>query len=175
MEVLDLYDRNRILIPGMTIKRGDTVPDGCYHIVVHACIFNSQGELLIQQRQLTKDSWPGKWDLSCGGCAITGEDSQTAMEREILEELGLQISLQDIRPQMTVNFSTGFDDIYTIKRDIILDKLNIQDEEVKAVQWASLDRVLFMIENESFVPYHKDLIRFLFYMQNHKGALLHGE
>ena len=53
--------------------------------------------------------------------------------------------------------------------------LHLQEEEVKAMQWASLEHVLSMIDEDIFVPYHKDLIRLLFYMRNHKGALMHGE
>jgi len=84
------------------------------------------------------------------------------MERELKEALGLEISLEGIRPVMTVNFSTGFDDIYTITSDINLADLHLQETEVKAVQWASLEEVLAMIEEDVFVPYHK-------------GALMHGE
>ena len=174
MELFDLYDKNRVPL-GLTLERGKPMPEGCFHIVVHACIFNSRGELLIQQRQPFKKGWPGKWDLSCGGCAISGEDSRTAMERELKEELGLEISLEGIRPAMTVNFNTGFDDIYTITRDMNLADLHLQAEEVNAVQWAPIEQVLAMIDEDIFVPYHKDLIRFLFYMRNHKGALLYGE
>ena len=105
---------------------------------------------------------------------IDWRHSQTAMERELKEELGLEISLEGIRPAMTVNFSTGFDDIYTMTRDIILEDLHLQYEEVRAAQWASQEQVLAMIEEDIFVPYHKDLIRFLFYMRNHKSALTHG-
>jgi len=174
MELFDLYDKNRILL-NRTLERGKPMPEGCFHIVVHACIFNSNGEMLIQQRQPFKTGWPGKWDLSCGGCAKTGEDSQAAMERELREELGLDVSLKGAMPVMTVNFREGFDDIYVLQKDIVIEDLNLQYEEVKAVRWAALEQVLSMIDGDEFIPYHKDLIRLLFYMRNHKGALLHGE
>lgn len=50
MELWDLYDINRNKI-GKTIQRGELLSPGEYHLVVHVCLFNSQGEMLIQQRQ----------------------------------------------------------------------------------------------------------------------------
>ena len=50
MELWDLYDENRVNL-GKTMVRGEKQHDGVYRIVVHACIFNSQGQMLIQQRQ----------------------------------------------------------------------------------------------------------------------------
>lgn len=32
--------------------------DGEYHLAVHVCIFNSENQLLIQQRQPYKGGWP---------------------------------------------------------------------------------------------------------------------
>lgn len=31
--------------------RGEPVKDGDYHLVVHVCVFSSEGKMLIQQRQ----------------------------------------------------------------------------------------------------------------------------
>lgn len=37
------------------------------HPVVHLHIFNSQGELYLQKRNMNKDIQPGKWDTAVGG------------------------------------------------------------------------------------------------------------
>lgn len=91
--------------------RGKSIRPGGNRLVVHACIFNSDGEVLIQQRQSFKDGWPNKWDVTVGGRAIAGDDSGAAIERELFEELGLKINLRNRRPHLTVNFNGGFDDI----------------------------------------------------------------
>ena len=75
MEFWDIYDMDRIK-QNRVIRRGDEFSEGEYHVVVHVCIFNSAGEMLIQQRQPFKDSWPNQWDLSVGGSAVTGDSSQ---------------------------------------------------------------------------------------------------
>lgn len=60
------------------------------HRVVHIWILNDKGKILIQQRSLTKDKSPGKWDISCGGHIQKGHDSELTAERELHEELGIK-------------------------------------------------------------------------------------
>ena len=71
MEIFDLYDCARRPL-GRTMIRGTQTPPGCYRLVVHVCIFNSKGEMLIQQRQSFKDGWPNMWDITVGGSVISG-------------------------------------------------------------------------------------------------------
>ena len=160
-EVWDIYDENRIKT-GRTMIRGNEIKNGDYHLVVHVCIFNSKGELLIQKRTLNKKSYPGMWDVSVGGSAILGDSSQTAAERETLEEIGLKINLQDKRPRITLNFKGGFDDVYLIKMDVNIDELVLQEEEVSDVKWASLEEVLTLLKENKFVHYDENLIKFYF-------------
>lgn len=165
MEIWDLYDKNRMLI-NQTMVRGNVPPENTYHIVIHVCIFNSDGNMLIQRRQPFKSKWPDLWDLSVGGSAIQGETSQAAAEREVHEEIGYDLSLEDVRPSLTINFDKGFDDIYLINRNLNLKELTLQEEEVKEIKWASLDEIKVMIDAEIFIPYHKGLIELLFFMKD---------
>lgn len=169
MEQFDLYTNDRLPM-NQTMNRGESVPDGCCRLVVHVCIFNNSGEMLIQQRQPFKKGWSNMWDLSCGGSVISGEDSLTAAEREVAEELGITISLKGTRPVLTIHFDEGFDDIYAITKDLQLSELQLQPEEVQAVKWASLEEILAMIDSGELIPYHKDLIGLLFFMRNHRGT-----
>lgn len=59
------------------------------HPVVHLHLFNSAGDLYLQQRPLWKDIQPGKWDTACGGHVDYGEDIPSALRREVREELGI--------------------------------------------------------------------------------------
>ena len=59
------------------------------HPVVHLHVFNSQGELYLQKRAENKDVQPGKWDTSVGGHVDFGEEVETALLREVGEELGI--------------------------------------------------------------------------------------
>lgn len=150
--------------------RGEPFKTGDFHLAVHACIFNSKDEMLIQQRQPFKEGWPNMWDITVGGSAIKGDTSQTAVERELLEELGLKLDFQKIRPHITINFETGFDDVYLIQKDINIAKLTLQYEEVQRVKWASEDEIFSMMENGEFIPYYQSLIQLFFEIRNHYGC-----
>ena len=146
MEIIDLYDAERRKT-GQTMVRGAKVPEGCYRMVVHICIFNSKGEMLIQLRTETKDSWPGVWDLSVGGSSQTGDTSRSAAHRELQEELGLDVD---------------FDDYYVLNMEPELERLTLQAEEVQRVIWADMEDVFALIDNGEFIPYQKPLIELLF-------------
>lgn len=169
MELWDAYDKDRIKT-GKTMVRGEKIENGNYHLVVHACIFNSKGEMLIQQRQPFKSGWSNMWDITVGGSATKGETSQTAIERELFEEIGLKLDLQNMRPHLTINFDVGFDDIYLIAKDVDVNSLTLQYEEVQQVKWASLDEILQKIDEGVFIPYHKSLIQLFFNMRKQYGC-----
>ncbi len=60
------------------------------HPVVHLHIFNSQGDLYLQKRVMTKKIQPGKWDTAVGGHIDYGESVEEALLRETREELGVR-------------------------------------------------------------------------------------
>ena len=93
MELVDLYDENRQPL-GRTAERHAPKGPGEYRTVVHVCLFNSRGQLLIQRRSREKTVWPERWDVSVGGGVDAGETSRQAAEREVREELGLGLALR---------------------------------------------------------------------------------
>jgi isopentenyl-diphosphate delta-isomerase type 1 len=62
------------------------------HRSVSILIFNAAGEILLQRRSLTKDTYPGWWTLSATGHVDYGETYEAAAAREIAEELGIEAS-----------------------------------------------------------------------------------
>lgn len=169
MELCDVYNRDRTK-SGKTMVRGEKAAKDAYRLVVHACIFNSKGEMLIQQRQPFKSGWSNMWDVTVGGGALAGETSQMAAERELFEEIGLKIDLQNVQPHLTMNFDSGFDDVYLIKKDLDVDDLVLQYEEVQQVKWATLDEILQKLDDGTFIPYYKSLIQLFFDMRNNYGC-----
>lgn len=161
MELWDIYDEDRIRT-GRTIARGMRMRPGDYHLIVHMAIINKDGLMLIQQRQMNKTGWPGKWDLSVGGGAVSGENSRQAAQRELEEELGIKLDFRNRRPALTINFDGGFDDIYVIRGEYACTDLCLQESEVQAVKWAYAEEILEMIDGGQFVPYPKSYIRLIF-------------
>ena len=89
MEIWDLYNEKRELV-GRDHIRGEKIPDGCYHLVVHVWIRNSKGEYLISQRSADRASFPLMWEC-VGGSVTKGEDSMTGALRETREEVGVTL------------------------------------------------------------------------------------
>ncbi|HEL1335934.1 TPA: NUDIX domain-containing protein [Streptococcus equi subsp. zooepidemicus] len=155
VEYWDIYTMNR-LKTGRLMERGAAFVEGAYHLVVHACVFNDKGEMLIQQRQKDKEGWPSYWDITVGGSALAGETSQEAVMRELKEELGLALDLAGVRPHFSITFDNGFDDTFLI---------------LQAVRWASRDEILAMIDAGIFIPYFKSKIDMCFELVGQYGAI----
>lgn len=93
MEIWDLYNERRELT-GRDHPRGEEIPQGYYHLVVHAWIRNSKNEYLISQRSADRSMYPLKWEC-VGGSVLKGEDSLSGVLREIKEEVGLSLSRKE--------------------------------------------------------------------------------
>ena len=169
MELFDLYDGDRIKT-GETMERGTPLPKGLYRMVVHVCIFNSEGKMLIQQRQPFKRSWSGMWDFTVGGSSVTGDTSLTAAIREVSEEIGVQLAPDELRRVLTIQTECVFDDIYTVQKDLDETTLKLQPEEVAQVKWASAEEIKNMIREGVFIPYHEALTDLIFFMKDHDGT-----
>ena len=137
--------------------------------MVHVCVFDRRGRLLIQRRAPEKFIWPDLWDVSVGGGVDAGETSRRGAEREFWEELGVSLDLSGLRPSVTVNFDGGFDDFYILTKDLAPEDLTLQKEEVQAVRWASLEEILDMLARGTFIPYPESFLRFLFDMRRQFG------
>lgn len=70
-ELWDLYTKNKEKL-NQTMERSKTQPKNTYRLAVHICLFNSKGEILVQQRQPFKKAWSNMWDVSVGGSLIVG-------------------------------------------------------------------------------------------------------
>lgn len=69
---------------------------GILHRAFSLFVFNSAGELLLQQRAAGKPLWPEYWANSCCSHPRGGEDMDTATQRRLREELGFNCPLEFI-------------------------------------------------------------------------------
>ena len=169
MERFDLFDKNRIPL-GRSLERGQIPPAGEYRMVTHICILNKKAtKMIIQKRLQTKQPYPGKWDISCGGSAVSGETSEQAAHRELLEELGLDVDFSNIRPSFTTNFIHGCNDVYILQMDVDLNSLKLQPTEVERAEWASRHKIKRLIRQNKFVDYHYSFIDFIFEIKHTKS------
>ena len=66
------------------------------HLAFSVFLFNTKGEVLLQQRALTKKTWPGIWSNSCCGHVMLHEKTEAAARRRLKYELGLKVGKLDL-------------------------------------------------------------------------------
>ncbi len=86
--VIDVVDGNDD--PIGVIPRSEVFERRASFRVAHDLIFNSSGELLVQQLASTRTRHPGYWGSSVAAYLFAGEPYREAAERRLIEELGIR-------------------------------------------------------------------------------------
>lgn len=149
-ELWDIYDENRVLT-GRTHRRGELIPAGDHHLVVHVCVQDMDGRILLTQRSANK-GFPHKWEWT-GGSALAGEDSLAAAIREIKEEIGLTIHAQNGKMLKTIRRINDFVDIWLFREDVDLSAIRLQEGETCDARLVTFDELLEMAKSEELAPY----------------------
>lgn len=147
MELRDLYNE-KLELTGKTYHKGDSIPEGYYPMVVMIAIQNSEGKFLMQKRVPSKG---GDWGVT-GGHPKSGENCIEGIITEVKEELGVDITNQEI-----IEFDHGCDGedcfrMYYTKLDLDITKLNIQLEELTEVKWFSMEELQDMVDKNILNP-----------------------
>lgn len=137
----DLYDENSNLT-GKTYLKGDPIPEGYYPMVVMIAIQNSDGKFLMQKRVPRKG---GGWGVT-GGHPKSGQTCEEGIYTEVLEEIGIDISNQELEV-----FCSGCDHkdcykMYYTKMDIDLNDVVIQEDELTEVRWFEMKELEEMVK-----------------------------
>ena len=93
-EFLEVVDEDNQVI-GIA-SRHEIHKKGLRHRSVHIFIFNTKGDLYLQKRSPSKDQYPEHWDTSAAGHTDPGESPLEAAQRELWEELGLEVELTEV-------------------------------------------------------------------------------
>lgn len=143
---------------GETMKKGQPIPEGFYHLGADVWIINSKNQILIQKRSPKKKQAPNVWAMT-GGSVIKGENSLQTIERETQEELGIKLDRNQI--QLIKHYRTGsvWLDTYFIRQDINLHDIVMQEEEVCEVKWATYDEIEKLVKSNQFLKNRWEFVR----------------
>lgn len=147
-DIYDKYHRKKDCLK----KRKCNLTDDEYHLVVRIWIVNSQGEILLSQRGHNKRG-ALLWECTAGS-AISGEINIDTINREVMEELGIDLS-NDTGIQMISTRRDEHHDFYEVwlyKKDIALNDIHIDGVEVIDIKWVSLPMLEKMITNNELMP-----------------------
>lgn len=122
---------------------------GLLHRAFSIFIFNSKGEMLIQQRAVKKYHSGGLWTNACCSHPAPGEDIMEAAHRRLAEEMGFDT---EIEKAFTFTYQTAFnnglteneyDHVFTGTYD---GEINPVENEVKDYCFRSLDEIRSSLE-----------------------------
>lgn len=148
-ELLDILD-------GSGRKTGAIVPKsevhrrGLWHRGFHCwiCGTDAAGEpyLLVQRRSATKDTWPGRLDITAAGHLSAGEETLDGL-REVEEELGLRVEPERLIPlgsrraeqEIPGGYDREFHDVFLLVDTTPPETMRLQVEEVDALIRIRLD------------------------------------
>ncbi len=149
IEYWDLFDINRKIVMKNHI-RGNKIPNGLYHLVVHVWIMDDKGNFLFSQRQKGKpDEY--LWERT-GGSVLMGESSIDGAIREAKEELNIDLShsthifVKSVRRERYHDFFDSW--LFIVPSDI---EIIPNDEEVMNYKWFNLSELDEMSNKKSIV------------------------
>lgn len=179
-ELLDVLDANGSKT-GQTKPRHLVHRDGDWHRAVDIWLVNPERGILLQRRVANKDSWPNRWDISCGGHLSAGDDPLAGAMRELFEELGLIVQPENLHFLLTTKTSShpapdfinnSFNDLYIYYTDRELKDFVMQTSEISELKYVSPDELKSLVaqdNSETLVP-HEQLYEALFqYLEQAKN------
>ena len=109
------------------------------HRAFSVFVFNSKGELLVQQRAKGKYHSAGLWTNTCCSHQMPGEETDAAAHRRLQEEMGFDCALREVGSLLyKVSFENGlseheYDHMLIGHYDGPVERINL--EEVEDWKW----------------------------------------
>ncbi len=161
MEKWDILNAEGIPTGKIALRGHSNLRPGEYHLVVHIWIMSSKGDFLIQRRSDQKKLMAGEW-AATGGAAIAGENSYTAANRELFEELGIPSNKQTLKKLTRIKRRNSLLDVWFIKTNIKIEQLRLQKDEVAEARWINRDDFKQMIKNGQYHNYGDEYFETVF-------------
>lgn len=158
MEYLDICDEFDKLT-GEKKPKDLVHKDGDWHRISIIWIVNEKGEILLQKRSPKSESKPEAWDVAAAGHVKSGETPSEAASREIAEEIGIEVSPEDLKlicsykKQMLEKDgaykNNQYNYLFFVKKDIKLELINKGEGEVSDVIFISSESIEKHLENKT--------------------------
>ena len=145
MELWDAYDKDFRKIQGVTLIRGEAIPEGIFHLVCDVIVRHADGSYLLMQRDKRKH-FGGMWEATAGGSAIQNESPLECAARELQEETGITsdnlVEVGRVRSRDTIYVE------YLCVTDCKKDSVTLQEGETSAYKWVSRMELVSMKRDE---------------------------
>ena len=147
---------------GETVLKSVARAEGIWCGGIHILIVNKdKTKTLLQKRSATVAMAPNTWDIAVGGHIAAGEDDLATAKRELEEELGIEVSDDDLirvgKAKEQTNYgefiSHKISSIFILYADIDITKLKLQEAEVAEVRWFTYDELQELIDSGNIIPH----------------------
>lgn len=151
MELIKIVDENGNFT-GKIMDKDEAHDKNLLHNEVGLFLINDKGQVLLQKRSSNKRFDPNKWAL-CAGHVEAHESLEEAMLREAKEEIGIDISKNDLhqfgeKDVLIRNSNSHITYFYYIKTNMEEKEFTIQEDELSEVKWFYIDEVIDMINKK---------------------------
>ena len=147
MEYLQVFNKDKAAIDEKVLREDKyKLPDGKYFMIVLIFIMNSEGKFLMQKTSKSRNSCIA----TTGGHVSYGDTGLITVFKEAKEELGLDLDTYEIQYIDTLIFKNGIEETYFVNKDIDINTLTIQKEEVDYVEWFTVDEIKELINKKEF-------------------------
>ncbi len=162
MEIWDLYDSEGNKT-GETWERkfgkNNQIPEGRYHLVCDILVKHDDGTFLLTKRSPAKDVYPGRWEASAGGSALSGEGPLECAKRELFEETGISTDRFFQIGTSRREQSRSMFGMFVAETDCDKDSVKLQDGETVDYKWVTRDELLAHIGTDDSIPTHDERYR----------------
>ena len=145
MELWDAYDGEFRRMEGVSLVRGEPIPEGVYHLVCDVLVRHADGSYLLTQRDPRKH-YGGLWEATAGGSALRGETPLDCARRELREETGIRA--EELRELGRVRSANTHYVEFLCETDWPKDRVTLQEGETVAYRWVSREELIAMRKEE---------------------------
>ena len=158
MEMLDIFDINGNYLGERSRDFCHKDNPGVYHKAVLVWFKNSDGEILVTKRGMNKKQYPGKWEMAAAGHVDAGEEPIQTCLREVKEELGIELKEEEVDylTEWLIQEEWELAQIYLVKKDIPLENITIQKEEIDEVKWMKYNDFVNLLFSSLFCEYENN-------------------
>ena len=149
MEIIDLYNKNKEKLGKTFVRKQDKLLEDEYYLLEQAWILNSENKILLTRRSLNK-SYGGMWEATAGHVKA-GETDLEGMQREVHEELGLNIEKNEFKFIKSLIRKQAILDVWVVRKDINLKDLKLKNDEVMGAKFVSISEFKEMLNNNEIV------------------------
>lgn len=149
MEKIDLYTKDKLKLNKVFTRHQDMLLDNEYYLLEQVWIINDNKEILLTRRSFNK-SYGGLWE-GTSGHVNAGETDLEGIQREVYEELGLNIKKSDFNFVKSLIKKQAILDVWIVRGNIKLEDLNLKSDEVIDAKYVSFDEFKEMLDSNKLV------------------------